>query len=136
MNEYKDEEFIKNDIPPYHTQNNTIIIESGLVYLFNVVISSVVVIGVLSGCCKVGAMLRKRINEYQQSRILTNYLLSHQADEEGTGEACSICMDLFTSTQTNSILQCNHKFHSQCIREWLEKELTCPLCRLPIVLTN
>ena len=31
-------------------------------------------------------------------------------------------------------LDCNHKFHSHCITEWLHKELTCPNCRVELEL--
>merc|ERR1712088_1092661 len=30
------------------------------------------------------------------------------------------------------LLTCTHKFHSQCIRDWLIIKLTCPVCRVPL----
>ena len=32
-----------------------------------------------------------------------------------------------------SILNCNHKYHHDCIRQWTEKERSCPLCRKILV---
>ncbi len=42
-------------------------------------------------------------------------------------EECSICMD-----KNNLIwvsLQCEHKFHEECIFKWIETNLSCPICR-------
>ena len=132
MNE---EESIINDTPPYNTQNTTIIIEEGGYYLFNMMILSVFALGLIGMCCKSLSRARQYINDSRQSRqssSLNDYLLSHQIQEEETEGTCSICIEAFTSSQTNIVLQCNHKFHSHCIKEWLEKELICPNCRAPI----
>jgi hypothetical protein len=46
-------------------------------------------------------------------------------------EECCICMD---SDNTNpwSMLPCGHKFHCQCISQWLHSNQTCPICRIQI----
>jgi len=129
-----EEEFITNDTPFYDTHNNTIIIEGGVIYLFNVIISSVLVIGALSGCYKVVARARKCMNDYRHVSSLDNYLLSHQDQEAATDGSCSICIEPFNSPQATVVLRYNHKFHNKCIKEWLEKELTCPNCRAPLVI--
>ena len=40
-------------------------------------------------------------------------------------ETCSICL----SPSTDSALQCGHGFHWDCVREWLDSNNTCPICR-------
>jgi len=56
---------------------------------------------------------------------------------------CAICFDtisiesLFTKKNYNKpkkmmALDCNHKFHINCIEEWSAKSNTCPICRSPI----
>ena len=47
-------------------------------------------------------------------------------------EECCICMD---SDNTNpwSMLPCGHKFHCQCISQWLHSNQTCPICRIRIL---
>ena len=127
-----EEESITNDTPPYETHNTTVIIEEGGYYLFNMMILSVFALGLIGMCCKSLSRARQYINESRQSSSLNDYLLSHQIQEEETEGTCSICIEAFTSSQTNIVLQCNHKFHSHCIKEWLEKELICPNCRAPI----
>lgn len=44
-----------------------------------------------------------------------------------TTQFCGICRDDITENQT--ILQCNHCFHTACIRSWLELSQSCPFCR-------
>ena len=123
------------------TQNNTIIIEEGSVYLFNMVAISILALCIVNGLCKGISRVHQYINESRQTNNLnnlSNYLLTHQGQEiegiEGVEEVngeitCSICIEAFTSSQTHIILECNHKFHTDCIKQWLEKELNCPLCR-------
>jgi len=131
MNE---EEFITNDTPPYDTRNNTIIIEPGGLYLLNMAVVSLLALGIISACYKSVYRTHQYFSDFRgrQSGSLDDYLLSHQVRGEETEGTCSICIEPFTSSQTNIVLQCNHKFHSHCIKEWLDKELICPNCRAPI----
>ena len=46
-------------------------------------------------------------------------------------EECCICMDTDNNSEW-SILPCGHKFHGQCISQWLRSNQTCPICRLRI----
>ena len=41
---------------------------------------------------------------------------------------CSICLDNISNSDVKE-LQCNHKFHRNCINIWLQDNNTCPLCR-------
>lgn len=45
------------------------------------------------------------------------------------GEDCPICLDELNEC---IMLDCGHKFHTECMNKWLEEqspEATCPLCR-------
>ncbi|KAF0690627.1 Aste57867_17995 [Aphanomyces stellatus] len=46
-------------------------------------------------------------------------------------DVCSICLCSFDDEPTESCLHmsCGHNFHECCVVQWLEKKLTCPLCR-------
>jgi len=46
-------------------------------------------------------------------------------------DECCICMDL-DNIQSWSILPCGHKFHNLCISQWLNSNLTCPVCRFNV----
>jgi hypothetical protein len=42
---------------------------------------------------------------------------------------CSICLEEFTRGESVCELPCKHIFHDACVREWLKREPTCPVCR-------
>lgn len=42
---------------------------------------------------------------------------------------CCICLDDFTDDDYVSISNCNHLFHTKCIKEWSTYRTTCPVCR-------
>jgi len=49
-----------------------------------------------------------------------------------TGSECSICLETYRSGQEVSILSCSHEYHSSCIKEWMIKNRSCPMCRKDI----
>eukprot|EP00347_Sterkiella_histriomuscorum_P006485 403352587 len=42
---------------------------------------------------------------------------------------CAVCIDDFKSGCIFKMLKCSHKYHSNCIDEWLKTKLQCPLCK-------
>lgn len=45
---------------------------------------------------------------------------------------CPICLDVFKESDTRPLRKtwlCNHVFCDDCIKPWLEKHKTCPLCK-------
>ncbi|EOA28803.1 hypothetical protein CARUB_v10025035mg [Capsella rubella] len=56
------------------------------------------------------------------------------ADEENES-TCSICLEDFCTGDDNSewdireLSQCSHRFHEACIRKWLMRCRSCPICR-------
>jgi hypothetical protein len=88
---------------------------------------------------------------YNINNILsTNYIKKINNNINNTNfDECSICLEylyqekenniyyffkiiknIFNNNDDICILSCNHIFHKKCILEWLEKEKTCPLCRV------
>lgn len=50
---------------------------------------------------------------------------------------CAICQDKIKIGETYSSMPCKtHLYHSQCIEEWLQRDNSCPICRVPIELKN
>lgn len=48
-------------------------------------------------------------------------------------ENCSICYDEFKRDEIITLLDCNHIFHRECIKNWLVYEkTTCPACRVDV----
>lgn len=44
---------------------------------------------------------------------------------------CSICLE--DDTQSSYVTSCNHRFHFDCIHQWVTAGHTCPLCRAAVV---
>ena len=51
---------------------------------------------------------------------------------EGGGENCTVCHEpLHVAGNVLRTLRCDHRFHRQCIDEWLlNRSVRCPLCRM------
>ncbi|KAK1297366.1 RING-H2 finger protein ATL5 [Acorus calamus] len=46
---------------------------------------------------------------------------------------CSICLDEYEEKELVRVLpECGHYFHLPCIDVWLQKQSTCPICRLSL----
>jgi hypothetical protein len=46
---------------------------------------------------------------------------------------CVICLDIFKKDEQISKLQCNHIYHTECIKSWFTNNLSCPMCRRIII---
>lgn len=44
-------------------------------------------------------------------------------------DPCTICLETFQPTQQVKWMLCGHRFHTQCIDEWLDVKALCPLCK-------
>ena len=44
---------------------------------------------------------------------------------------CSVCWEDFSLDEMVNQLRCEHIFHKDCIKPWLELHATCPVCRKP-----
>ncbi|GKV52316.1 hypothetical protein SLEP1_g58905 [Rubroshorea leprosula] len=79
-------------------------------------------------------------NEVEQIQVVDNGLteetimvrLSRQTyHPTGTEErrACSICQDEYAERDLLGKLDCGHDYHFECIKQWLMRKNTCPMCR-------
>lgn len=48
-------------------------------------------------------------------------------------DECPICLDKFEINDRIISLNCNHKFHKDCLKLWIKKNNTCPQCRENII---
>jgi hypothetical protein len=47
---------------------------------------------------------------------------------------CAVCLgDYLQDEKIKHLPACNHCFHVQCIDKWLSTNLTCPICRTPLI---
>jgi len=48
-------------------------------------------------------------------------------------DECSICLENYKINDKIINLNCNHKFHKDCLKLWIKKNNTCPQCRENII---
>ncbi|XP_078325705.1 uncharacterized protein LOC111122894 [Crassostrea virginica] len=48
-------------------------------------------------------------------------------DHEGPG--CRVCLSSFRSGDKLCTLPCKHDYHAACVKEWLKRNASCPICR-------
>lgn len=51
--------------------------------------------------------------------------------EGGEDRQCVVCITDFKTGEQVRTLPCFHKFHKQCIDEWLARDNKCPICKRP-----
>ena len=71
--------------------------------------------------------VKKKIN-YICLKVLKNEIFSNDLRQK-YGENCSICLEKFEEGQTTiSITPCEHIFHFECIKKWIESNGFTPYC--------
>ena len=51
-------------------------------------------------------------------------------------EDCIICFDNYLENNKCSELYCGHKFHKDCLLQWMNERKTCPLCNTGFILAS
>ncbi|XP_077240669.1 E3 ubiquitin-protein ligase RHF1A-like [Tasmannia lanceolata] len=51
-------------------------------------------------------------------------------------DACSICLESFSSQDPATVTNCKHEYHLQCILEWSQRSKECPICWQLLVLKD
>lgn len=67
-------------------------------------------------------MARCRVVDYDPQRF----------DGQDFPMECSICMSSFDATAPIRRTPCQHTFHEECLRKWVRRASSCPLCRLDL----
>ena len=61
-----------------------------------------------------------------------NLIVTEYKDNKNLAEEhrrCTICMTDFQDKEKIKILDCIHRYHVECIDQWLQKNSTCPICK-------
>ncbi|KAL2641289.1 hypothetical protein R1flu_008876 [Riccia fluitans] len=77
---------------------------------------------------------KNRITDFLRYRRLTsnmNERFANASAEELTRDStCIVCREDMGEAKK---LPCGHLFHIHCLRQWLERQNTCPTCRAPVL---
>ena len=90
-----------------------------------------------SHACDICSIIDNYIQKWRFNRNLKEHLIQSETmvlnNLISSREECSICLEPYQERDKIVQLTCNHIFHNDCIREWLQnKQNNCPLCRLPL----
>ena len=66
------------------------------------------------------------------SRRLSSLQVASETDLSNHGDVCSICYQEMQSPDA-VITNCQHFFHTYCLKKWLVVQDNCPLCTKPVV---
>ncbi|KAL5852646.1 hypothetical protein ACOSQ3_007764 [Xanthoceras sorbifolium] len=58
------------------------------------------------------------------------------ADDDTVEDACSICLEPFSTQDPATVTSCKHEYHLQCILEWAQRSKECPICWQQFVLKD
>ena len=64
--------------------------------------------------------------------IIRNYPITKIKNPRKLSEnkkKCLICLENFKKGDNSIVLPCIHIFHSECIKTWMKKKNSCPLCK-------
>ena len=146
-----DKEFMGHDVQhtiPFHNYTDDDVYDQKIGYSGSFVLFTVCVLSIFTVHCgfRIYHACSTRLN-HQTFSENTNGIHSRiidivEAYGEDLNQDCPICLSNFTGSPNNPEdiessakivikLRCNHCFHKECLREWLEKNQTCPLCRTP-----
>lgn len=74
---------------------------------------------------------RNQSNRLPQKHIIKikEYKLNEDLDKS---DNCSICLENYYKDNIINALKCGHKYHKDCIDDWINDNNNCPLCRLSL----
>ena len=79
---------------------------------------------------------RNQINQLPNYTIIQKHIIKikeYKLNEElEESEKCSICLENYKKDNIINELKCGHKYHKDCIDDWINDNNNCPLCRLSL----
>ena len=80
----------------------------------------------------------KRFNSQRKHKIndFTQITIENINKLEEGNRYCSICLEDFKIREKVAVLPCIHFFHNNCIKNWIKKQNTCPICKFELTKEN
>jgi len=78
--------------------------------------------------------LQNMVEEEEKVGLPEEYLTKIKVMKMGnSNRTCSVCYNCFERGEKIRYLPCKHIFHDDCVLPWLEKNVTCPNCRMNLL---
>ena len=94
----------------------------------------------------IGTMFQELFSEFENSgvrgtdREILNELPETNIEDvsklDSDKKNCVICLEDFKNSEKAIILPCIHLFHKNCIKSWLKKNNSCPICKFKLTRDN
>ncbi len=68
-----------------------------------------------------GSVSAHRLNPEQVQQVVSSFRYDAEKDN------CMVCLD----GNCDAVTMCNHYFHFQCLKSWIDRHAVCPTCRNP-----
>ena len=65
----------------------------------------------------------------QKKNIKIDIVSKHYKETNRTDDVCAICQETLENDDEVSTLDCDHIFHTYCIKEWGCYKPECPICK-------
>lgn len=76
-------------------------------------------------------------NNHADTKIVENLITNELKDiNKFPTKECRICLQEFKNGDYYIILPCIHFFHNNCIKTWMERNNTCPICKYLLKVNN
>jgi E3 ubiquitin-protein ligase RNF38/44 len=59
----------------------------------------------------------------------TSCMSDQSSESSAENEACIICQEEYRSADCIGILDCGHRYHAECVKQWLTVKNLCPICK-------
>jgi len=79
---------------------------------------------------RMGAVSKRAASQQQIQSIPVTTVRSKESVQESGN--CTVCLNEFEAGEQQKILPCCHKYHAECIDQWLRVNNTCPVCKKSI----
>lgn len=77
---------------------------------------------------RLGDVKPRGMKEEEISKLPTRIYRKRSGDKDSV-EECRVCLNGYKSGDKVALLGCKHEYHIDCIKEWLKRNASCPICR-------
>lgn len=77
---------------------------------------------------RLGDVKPRGMKEEDISKLPTRTYRKRSSDKDSV-EECRVCLNGYKAGDRLALLGCKHEYHIDCIKEWLKRNASCPICR-------